>query len=296
MKLLVAEDDVVIQTLLQGILSDWNYQVLMAKDGLQAVQLAEDNPDLQLFIVDWSMPWLDGLEFCKRVKQSGRFAYFIMISARGGTENLVSAMDQGVDDFIPKPFVAEELRVRLRVGQRIIEQERRLNYLAHYDELTGIWKRRMLLQFLQGEWGRSFRDQSQFAVMLCDLDKFKSINDTYGHMVGDQVLQHFCNTVRHQLRPYDSFGRYGGEEFLLVLPNTDVDGAAVVAERIRQTVNNQPLKLGEKEYIHYTVSIGLTVRHSEDLDYKILIQRADEATYKAKVNGRNTIDRSVRQV
>lgn len=289
MKVLVAEDDAVNQMLLTGILTDWGYDVLSAKDGLQALQLAEDNPELQLFIVDWSMPWLDGLEFCKKVKQSGRFSYFIMVSGRGGTTNLVAAMEQGVDDFIPKPFIAEELRVRMRVGKRLIQQERQLSYLAHYDELTGVWNRRMLMQFLEGEWSRALRDQSQFAVMFCDMDKFKQINDSYGHVVGDQVLQQFCTVVKQQLRPYDSFGRYGGEEFLVVLPNTDAKAAKTVAERIRQVIAEQVLSVSEEQTVSYTVSIGFTVRHDDDTDYSSLIKRADAATYEAKAQGRNRV-------
>lgn len=289
MKVLVAEDDAVNQMLLTGILTDWGYEVLSARDGLQALQLAEDNPELQLFIVDWSMPWLDGVEFCKKVEKSGRFAYFIMVSGRSGTTNLVSAMEQGVDDFIPKPFIAEELRVRLRVGKRIIEQERQLSYLAHYDELTGVWNRRMLMQFLESEWCRARRDQTQFAVMFCDLDKFKKINDGYGHGVGDKVLQQFCKVVKQQLRPYDSFGRYGGEEFLVVLPNTGADAAEIVAERIRQVIAAQALPVSPQQSVTYSVSVGFTVRSEEDTEYSALIQRADAATYDAKAQGRNRV-------
>ncbi|MER2494297.1 GGDEF domain-containing response regulator [Catenovulum sediminis] len=289
MKVLVADDDIVIQSLLKNILTDWNYHVLLAKDGLQALQLAEDNPDLQLFIVDWSMPWLDGLAFCQKVKKRDRFAYFIMISGRSGTDNLVAAMDQGVDDFIVKPLVAEELRVRLRVGKKIIEQERRLSYLAQYDELTGIWNRRMVLQWLQNEWIRSQREKTCLSILFIDLDHFKQINDVYGHLVGDEVLRHFCTTVSQQLRPYDYFGRYGGEEFILVLPNTEIQGADVVAERIRKVVQENPLKLDAQRKLSYTVSIGLTVKSAEDTDVKSLIQRADAATYQAKQQGRNRV-------
>ncbi len=289
MKVLIADDDVVTQLLLQDILSRWGYETLVAADGLQAMQLVGDNPDLQLFIVDWSMPWLDGLELCKRLKSGNRFIYFMMISSRNGMEHMVHAMEQGVDDFVAKPFAAEEIIARLKVGQRIIEQERKLSFYAQNDALTGIWNRRMVMALFESEWSRAQRDGSSLGLMFLDLDHFKKINDNEGHLVGDDVLKHFCATVKQQLRAYDHMGRYGGEEFVLLLPHTSLLDANMVAERVRTAVAQQPARLASGNKLYYSVSIGVTTSQSGDKEINDMIRRADAGTYRAKALGRNRV-------
>ncbi len=291
MKVLIVEDEPVTQNLLKATVSGWGFEPVTADDALQATILLEEDDSIQLFIIDWSLPWLDGVEFSKRVKEQAKnYCYIIMLTSRSGTENLIAAMKAGVDDYLTKPFIPEELQVRLNVGRRIIEQEQKLSFYAQNDELTGVWNRRMINQFLDREWARAKREQSAMAVLVLDIDFFKRINDEYGHQSGDEALKHFCAVVNSHLRKYDYFGRYGGEEFLLLLPHIDLESARHAAERIRSAVADSELVLtGQKQILQLTVSIGLAVVNESDQSAEATFKRADEALYRAKEQGRNRI-------
>lgn len=236
------------------------------------------------------MPKISGIELCKTLKRSSEsWKYVVMLTNKTGTDSVVEAMEAGADDFLTKPFVPEELRARIRAGCRIVDQEKKLTYLANFDALTGIWNRRMIIQQLEKEWDRAIREQRNLVLSILDLDHFKNINDTYGHDAGDKALQLFVETVKKQIRPYDSFGRYGGEEFLLVMPMEQQNDCLMIAERIRTAVSQAELVLEQDLKVAFTVSIGCASKRPEDKNYQDAILRADEAAYKAKNEGRNKV-------
>lgn len=287
---LIADDDPVTRMLLRKSLESWGYKVFEANDGEEAAKIASSNQELQLFIIDWGMPNLDGLEFCRWIKHKDEsFYYIIMLTSRKGTANVVEAMTAGVDDFISKPFVSDELRVRVKVGERIIEQERRLSFYANRDSLTAVWNRRMILNILKEEWERSVRENSSFSIALFDIDHFKRINDHYGHTVGDKALQHFCHVITEHIRPYDKFGRYGGEEFLLILPGSDLESSLSIVERCRTSIEKSPLPVEGHEPLVITTSVGLSDSVSGGKNVQVLFKECDKALYQAKKLGRNRV-------
>ena len=292
MKILIADDDTLSLLLLRQTVEDWGYQVTTATDGNQACAILEGADAPMLAIIDGMMPGMDGIDVCRRVRQYNhdRYTYLIMLTARNETAFMVEAMNAGADDFISKPFNYEELQVRLRAGQRIIELEQQLRVKATRDALTGIYNRGTIIDLLEREIARQKRDQQPFAMLFADLDHFKKTNDTYGHLAGDAVLCEIARRIASALRPYDSLGRYGGEELLLVLPVCDAVSAVEVANRIRNKIAFDPV-VTEFGLIPTTLSIGVAVMsqtNSETLND--LIKRADDALYSAKKLGRNRVE------
>jgi diguanylate cyclase (GGDEF)-like protein len=207
---------------------------------------------------------------------------------------MLVALEADVDDFLTKPLNPGELQARLRSGERLLtlqenllSAQEALRYQATHDHLTGLWNRVMVMEQLAVEIRRAKRAKKPVAVMLADLDHFKSVNDTYGHPAGDAVLREAAIRLRQALRAYDSIGRYGGEEFLIVLPGCDTDAATVVGERARSGVA-APVRFGDTD-IPMSISLGVasTLTASDEPDR--LIQAADEALYRAKAAGRNRV-------
>ena len=193
-------------------------------------------------------------------------------------------------DFLSKPFDHRVLKVRIAAGSRIVRLEQTLNQLASRDSLTQCWNRRMIDELFDSTLAEARRKGSALCVMMVDIDHFKAINDTYGHAIGDIALQHMVAILNQNPREYDQVGRYGGEEFIVVLPTTDRDSAWGIAERVRSAVEYQPSVLSDGREISMTVSIGLAMfEPKRDPDRRSLMERADQALYKAKRSGRNRI-------
>lgn len=296
MHVLIAEDDPVSRHLLKATLSKWGYEVLVAEDGQQAWDVLQSGDSPNLVILDWMMPNLDGLELCRRVRDDdqGQYIYIILLTAKGTRENLVEGMEAGADDYIVKPFDSEELKVRLRSARRILELEAKLlstqselRRQASHDALTGLRNRGAILEEFERELVRARREQRPIGIGLVDVDKFKTINDTHGHSAGDMALIEVCNRMSHSLRPYDIVGRYGGDEFLIVLPGCDVETAGEMGERLRESVNRGDLSIGEVSF-PVSISIGVaSIRPDDDVDVKDAIHRADQVMFEAKTSGRN---------
>jgi diguanylate cyclase (GGDEF)-like protein len=213
-----------------------------------------------------------------------------MLTTRSETEFVVEAMNAGADDFVGKPFNAEELQVRIRAGRRISELEQQLRLKATHDALTGIYNRGALLEILEKELVRHGRDARPVSIIFADLDHFKRINDEHGHLAGDAVLREVSRRVGAVLRPYDTLGRYGGEELLIVLPACDRDGAVEVAERVRAAVATLPVDT-DFGAISCSLSIGVAVAgEGVTIASQRLIHLADDALYRAKEGGRNRIE------
>jgi diguanylate cyclase (GGDEF)-like protein len=295
-RILIAEDDPISRRMLQAFLSKWGYQVDAVADGAEAWAILEQPDAPQLAVLDWMMPGLEGPQVCRRVRELAErpYTYILLLTARGQKDDLLRGLESGADDYLTKPFDAQELRARLRVGERILDLQsslitarEELRFRATHDVLTGIPNRATVLEAAQRECSRQVREGGPFSVIILDLDHFKHINDTYGHLCGDQVLREAARRLTVCVRTYDTVGRYGGEEFLVVAPTTDGPGSLALAERIRQAIEDPPVET-ENGPVHITVSCGVA---SSDRDSPLaagdLLRLADEALYRAKAQGRN---------
>ena len=304
MKILVAEDDPVSRRLLEVTLSKWGYEVVACADGQAAwdVLKAPDAP--QLVILDWMMPHMDGLQVCKNVRNPDErpaepYVYIILLTAKSQKTDMVTGLEAGADDYLTKPFDAQELRMRLRAGRRILDlldelvrAREIMREQSRKDSLTQLCTRATVLEMLKHELDRSQRDSTDrdapVSVVLVDLDHFKHINDTYGHLAGDAVLRETARRMREAIRPYDNIGRYGGEEFLLVLSNCDTVGATTIAERLLHAIRKDSIVLAEGT-VSVTLSAGVATSGIVQ-DAETLVGAADAALYRAKRSGRNRVE------
>lgn len=299
MQILIAEDDLTTRKVLETLLARWGYDVVTVGDGLAAWELLRSEEGPRLAILDWMMPGRNGVDICREIRLrqvvQDRYLYIILLSSRSTKEETVIGLEAGADDYIAKPFDPPELLMRVRVGQRILDLQaalvaakESLHYLAMHDTLTGIFSRRAILERLDEELKRAVRQNSPLAVAMLDLDHFKLINDTYGHQAGDEVLKECAERIRRIMRPYDSLGRYGGEEFLILAPSYPLDANTGLFDRIRSSISDHPI-IYQQQTIRVTASLGVTVSDHHD-DPEGLIKAADAALYRAKEKGRNCVE------
>jgi len=300
MRVLIADDSIVSRHLLDATLRKWGYQVVVACDGNEAWAILESEDAPEIAILDWVMPGLTGPEVCRRVRANAKekdiYTYILLLTSKSQREDLIEGMESGADDYLTKPFDQHELKVRLRPGTRIIELQHELiaarealREQATRDFLTHIWNRSSILDILQREMARSGREKRPVGLVLADLDHFKAINDTYGHFAGDAVLREFVRRMTSSMRPYDAIGRYGGEEFLFVLPGCDEACTVSQAERMRAALADEPMSFNEESRL-ITCSFGATSWTPEaGGTEEDLIRMADEALYRAKRQGRNRV-------
>jgi two-component system, cell cycle response regulator len=289
MRILIADDDPVSLLLLESTLAEWGYQVTAARDGIEAWEALRGALAPPIAVIDWIMPGLDGIEVCRKVRHESEAPYVYLIMLTGKTEksDIVQGMEAGADDYLSKPFDEQELQVRLRAGRRIVELQEALRAQATRDALTGVWNRGAILEILERELKRSVREGTSVGVVLADIDHFKRINDTLGHLAGDAALSEVATRMGAALRPYDALGRYGGEEFLIVLPGCDPAGTLAVAERVRTRISGTPVH-SPGGVVAVTVSLGAaTTEHWSNIDSLAVIRLADVALYRAKSEGRN---------
>jgi diguanylate cyclase (GGDEF)-like protein len=297
MKVLVADDDPVVRTLVQRLLNRWEYDCVPASDGNEAWLKLQEPDAPSLVILDWEMPGMDGVTIASRLRTSRPevFFYTLLLTSRG-PDDIFEALTSGADDYLTKPFNPQELRARLHVGARMVGLRRELfsayetaKYQASHDYLTGLLNRRLMITLAEREFERSERTGSVVAAILCDVDYFKLVNDTYGHSAGDKVLVEVAQRIRSATRGYDLIGRYGGEEFLVVVPDCRPEEVIAVAERIREAIGQEPIEIGQTSCIT-TMSIGVALsdpRQSPLVSVDELLAAADAAMYVAKQNGRN---------
>jgi diguanylate cyclase (GGDEF)-like protein len=274
--------------ILQTWLKTWGYRVIVAENGIEAWDILQQEQPPELLILDWVMPGIDGPELCRRVRQRQQNAYILLVTANDEKREIVNGLEAGADDYLTKPFDPDELRARLRVGQRMMSLHQQLRFQATHDFLTGIWSRGAALDMLRRELVRASRSQSPTGVLMLDLDHFKKVNDTRGHLGGDRVLKEVAQRITQTVRTYDVVGRYGGEEFLIVLPGCDSDQVQEAAERIRAVVASTPILAAGSE-ISITVSIGGAVAPPCGISAKEILTTADAALYRAKAAGRNCV-------
>jgi len=296
-KILIADDSEMTRMILEGRLKQWGYEVINACDGQEAWGILQKKGRPRIALIDWMMPRLNGIELLKKIRQYIKepYIYTILLTAKKGKDNLVEAMNAGADDFISKPFDPNILKVRLRAGARItklqeelIAAREALRVQATHDSLTQLFNRSALMDMMSREISRSIRDQSSIGLLIVDIDHFKSVNDTFGHLVGDQVLKQLSSQMKTCTRQYDIIGRYGGEEFIILLPRCGKQEVLSVAERLRNSISNTLFETTAGP-INLSISLGATwvTPSDQECHEEELIRIADEALYKAKNNGRN---------
>ena len=299
MRILIAEDDVITRRTLETLLVKWGYAVVVVRDGVEAWKILQGDAAPRLAILDWMMPRLDGIQICRQARQrpEAPYVYILLLTAKGNQENIINGLEAGADDYLTKPFHALELKARLRSGRRILELQQQLiaareafRLQATHDLLTSLWNHAAILDILQRELERARRESNPLGVVMADLDHFKQINDTYGHMAGDAVLQEVAKRLSASVRPYDSVARYGGEEFLIVAPNCDPGRGLNLAQRLRSSLDQKPIDLPEG-LLPLTCSLGVAIGGLASKDNSdSLLRAADAALYRAKANGRNRIE------
>ena len=300
MQVLLVEDSAVYRQLIGGNLKTWGFEVVMAETGAEASQILEQPRAPKLVLLDWVLPDIEGTELCQRIRtagSSGHYVYIMLLTGKEARQDMLDALQAGADDFLRKPFDESELKARLLVGKRILNLQEELvaaresmREAATRDSLTGLLNRAEIFSMLERELERSRRERKPLSVILADIDHFKKVNDTEGHLFGDETLREIARRLQSRLRPYDGVGRYGGEEFLLVLPSCDRDGAIERANELRETIASASVVIGGVEK---AITMSMGVGSSECIgvgELKSLLSRADTALYLAKNKGRNRVE------
>lgn len=298
MKILLADDEPIARTMLEHWINGWGYEPICVRDGREALSALENDPEIRMAVLDWVMPEMDGVDICRKLRERARepYVYVILLTARDHKKDLVQGLDSGADDYLVKPCNPIELRVRLRAGRRVVELQQQLidareelRVKAMRDALTGVLNRGAIMDYATRELARAERMQEPLSVVMTDLDHFKHINDQHGHAMGDAVLVAASERMGAAIRNYDSLGRVGGEEFLLVLPQCDLEASKLVAERVRAQLVGSPVVSDSLE-VALTASFGVaSTAQCPDARLEQLVRAADLAMYRAKCGGRDRV-------
>lgn len=308
--ILLVDDDANIINLLSKRLTQEGFHVISAKDGKSGIDLAASQiPDI--ILLDLLMPEVSGKDVLKELKNNPDTASIpvIIVSAVADTEDKIDGLSLGANDYIVKPFRFQEVIARINTQLRIamlqkeleqrhndlLEKNKLLKKLAVTDPLTGLFNKGYLMKRLHSEIARSARYNEPISGIMIDIDFFKKINDTYGHLVGDEVLKHISRIIKELTRSIDIVTRYGGEEFFVICPNTSLEGVVNLGERIRERVEKTPFIVDNNVIVSVTVSVGIKCENlnlsvNPDTATTTLINSADLALYKAKSNGRNRVE------
>ena len=305
MLVLIADDDRGTRTLLARTLERWKLDVVQVSDGRAAWDALNGSVRPSLAILDWMMPGVDGPEICRRIRSVPALAamHVILLTSRDGHADIVAGLEAGADDYVVKPFNIDELRARVHVGIRIATLQQRLaaqveelqaardelTRLATIDGLTELLVRRRWTELADTEFGRFRRYRRPFAVLMADLDFFKRVNDTFGHVAGDKVLKQFAEVLRSACRGLDAIGRVGGEEFAVLLPETTLAAAMTVGQRIVDECRSMRVPVPHGK-LRVTCSVGLAEPVAGDTELDAVMRRADGALYTAKRRGRDRVE------
>ena len=293
MKILLVEDSVIERHKVGSYLKEWGLDYAAVGSGTEAVKLLEAPDAPNMVLLDWLLPGLDGIDVCRRIRKvgvNGSYIYTVMLTAKNRKQDLLLAMEAGADDYLAKPVDPSELRARILAGKRILELQQSLRFAATHDFLTGLLNRSEILAALERELARSGREGKPTTVIMADIDHFKRIKDSLGHTAGDEVLKEVARRLKWDLRPYDVVGRYGGEEFILILPGCDLSTGTRRADEIRRMVGKDPIST-PAGLASPRISMGVTVT-SFHRDHTIAdcLQEADTSLYAAKKNGRDRVE------
>ena len=295
-RVLVVDDNPDNIEIIAARLSFRGYEIIEARNGEEALAaVASEPPDL--ILLDVMLPDIDGHEISRRIKGNEELPFIpiILVTAKDLTQDKVAGLEAGADDYVTKPINFPELEARVRSMLRIKrlqdeleEKNRELERISISDGLTGLFNHRHIHGLLHEEFDRADRTGERLTVAMFDLDRFKSVNDNYGHQAGDRVLERFAEILRETAREIDRLGRYGGEEFMAILPDTGIEDGVVFVERVRREVARHPFNIGREQPLKMTVSCGVATYPYELIqDPETLVRLADEALYAAKAGGRN---------
>ena len=268
------------------------YDVINAISGEDALKIVETEK-IDLILLDIMMPNMDGYEVCRRLKldDKAKDIPIIFITAKTDEDSIEKAYDIGGVDYVSKPFKPKELLAKVRRELKLQDLQNELKLLASTDPMTKLYNRRYFTKMAEHTLDLVKREKKDLSVIMLDIDKFKNVNDTYGHQVGDDVIIELANKLMECQRQSDIVCRYGGEEFVILLPNTSIDGAKVVAEKIREEVESLSINLLTNEKLNFTISLGVSqVNLENESNIELALKRADDALYIAKENGRNKVE------
>jgi two-component system chemotaxis response regulator CheY len=300
MRILIADDDPVSTRVLAHQLESWQHTVTTTNNGFDALRAFKDE-HFDVVITDWMMPGMSGPELCAAIRENEKsgelVSFIILLTSRGSREDLALALKAGANDFATKPFAPLVLQARLANADRIVQLQQQLyrkkqgaDKLASTDYLTQLRNRRAMWHNLEMDFERMQREQRPLAALVIDIDFFKKVNDNYGHRTGDKALQAVANCLSHSVRGGDYVGRWGGEEFLAVLPGADIIQSAEVAERCRHHVESLRIKGDNGEVVRLSASFGVAAIDGADREScDALLEQADQALYWAKDAGRNRV-------
>ncbi len=296
MKILIADDESVSRRMLQAMLGKWGYDVVSVEDGDAAWEIMKSPDAPRMALLDWMMPGQNGVDVCRalRKQRPEPYTYILLLTAKDAKESVVEGLESGADDYLIKPFNPQELKARIRVGLRVLELEDNLvqarevmRFKATHDALTEVWNRGAILETLEREVWRSRREGVSLGVLIMDLDHFKAVNDTHGHQAGDAVLREITKRMKSGVRPYDAVGRYGGEEFLILLPGCSRFVLGETAERLRNAVSRNLVETPAGN-LKVTISSGGVATSEWPAESPSQILRmADLSLYRAKEEGRD---------
>jgi len=293
MKILLVEDSPIERHKVGGYLTSWGLDFVAVGSGTEAIKLLDAPDPPTLALLDWMLPGLDGIDVCRHIRKHGNrgaYVYTVMLTAKNRKQDLLLAMEAGADDYLSKPVDPSELRARILAGKRILELQQSLRFAATHDFLTNLLNRSEILAALDREYSRSGREGKSATIIMADIDHFKRINDSLGHAAGDEVLKEVALRLKSDLRPYDVVGRYGGEEFLIILPGCELNVGARRADEIRKLVAKAPI-LTPFGTASATVSMGVTATGpGRDHSVSDLLHEADVSMYAAKKNGRDRVE------
>jgi len=307
MKVLVVEDDMISRKLLEKTVKGWDHEVIAAENGLVAWEAFQKDDEIKFVIADWMMPKMDGVELCQKIRsaETSGYVYFILLTGKDKKEDVIQGLVAGADDYVAKPFDMEELNVRVRAGERILNLEKelkekhdeltelnkRLEEIAMTDPLMEIGNRRAFYEVIRKVHHRSCRYLQGYGIIMCDIDNFKSYNDTYGHIEGDNLLKTFSNTLKEVIRFSDDIFRWGGEEIVIILHEQRRPETVIAAEKLRKAIEELKIEHKGCERGYLTISCGVSAFNEYDKNnqWKIILDRADKALYIAKESGRNKV-------
>ncbi len=295
MNILVVDDNREITELLKSILDTTPHKPFIARSGEQALEILAQHT-IHVAIVDWMMPMMNGLELVAHIREeyNDPYIYVIMLTARSSQQDKITGLEAGMDEYLQKPISPRELLARLKIAERIVERDRSLRQnldqmenLATSDQLTGVYTRAHFLERVAEAMQHRESLGRALAVLMIDLDHFHKVSERYGEAVGDGVLRELTQRLQNHLRATDSIGRYGGEEFVVSLPDVDLPNAIAVAERLRSAIEARPFVIKEVE-VPITVSIGIGIS-DKAIPAEEIVERANKALHLAKTSGRNLV-------
>ena len=289
-KILVVDDSMVVRAQMKELLKEQMFTVLVAAHGEEALIFLQDNPDIKLVLTDYIMPVINGLDLTKEIRKLYSKNEISIIAMTASSDELAAAqfLKIGANDFVAKPFSKEALTCRINNSLDTLEYGSQLKYIAHHDFLTGLYNRRYFFELLKEYTPLAKAKNEFFALAIIDIDNFKTINDTYGHDIGDIVLKELADGLHKNLKKDDIAVRFGGEEFCVVLKNCTQKSALEFLIKLIKNIEHQKIVLNDGKILHVTVSAGVTFSDSDTLAQ--MLKQADLALYKAKQNGKNRVE------